>query len=75
MESFSVNAIIENREVTILIIPDDSIDTSIFHLVANGEEISKIRYTDSENWKVIDGQTFSEPDLKEICSKIEEHFF
>lgn len=75
MESFSVNTIIENREVTILIIPDDSINTSIFHLVVNGEEITKIRFTDSENWKIIDGQHFSDTDLQEICRKIEEHFF
>jgi hypothetical protein len=74
MESFRITtAVKDNQEV--LVIPDDCTDQSIFHLVKNGSEYCKLRYTDNKQWELMGEGNIKPQELEELTKKIEEHYF
>jgi len=75
MESFTIDISIKNQHAKILVIPDDCIDFSIFHLVMDGKEINRIEYVDPGNWTIIDGEVMDKNEFRSVCEQIENHFF
>ena len=75
MESFSFEIERNTKKVKILVIPDECLTYSIFHLIVEETELAKIKYTDTDKWQVIEGEELlTKEELKVISSKIEEHF-
>ena len=75
MESFIIDVSLKNQHATILVIPDDRIDFSVFHLVLDGKEINRIKYVDPGNWTIVDGEAMDESEFQSVCEQIENHFF
>lgn len=75
MESFSIDTILNNEPTRVLVIPDDCINLTLFHLVEDGKELCKLSYTEKEKWKIADGKKLNENELHEIAREIEKHFF
>ena len=75
IESFRITTSIGEGQQEILVIPDDCIDKSLFHLVKEGAEYCKLLYTDKEQWEILGEEPISPEVLLEITKKIEEHYF
>ena len=65
MESFRINAILNNANREVLVIPDECTDTSIFHLVIDGTEFCKLKYSESKYWELAEEANISLEDIQE----------
>jgi|GEM_PF-3792570 len=74
MESFIISATLGNEPVQILVVPEDCIEHSLFHLVVNNTEIIKILYTDTRRWEIIEGTSVKAEELTFITQQIERQF-
>jgi hypothetical protein len=75
MESFKITTELDSANQEVLVIPDDSIEKSIFHLVKNGTELCKLVYTDRSSWEVLDDADIKPEEVEELTKKIEEYYF
>ncbi|HEX8378225.1 MAG TPA: hypothetical protein VF602_10415 [Pedobacter sp.] len=75
MESFKITTELDSTQQEVLVIPDDCIDKSVFHLVKNGSELCKLIYTDKKSWELLDDGSIRPEEAEELITKIEEHYF
>ncbi len=75
MESFKITTELESTQQEVLVIPDDCIDKSVFHLVKNGSEFCKLLFTDRKAWQLLDDADIKPEEVEELIKKIEEYYF
>ena len=74
MESFRINATLNNTNREVLVIPDECTDTSIFHLVIDGFEFCKLKYSESKDWELAEEANISLEDIQELGRMIEAYY-
>ena len=74
MESFRINTNLNGNAREILVIPDDCTDMSIFHLVVDGAEFCKLRYSESKYWELVEKANISPEEVQDLGRKIEAYY-
>lgn len=74
MESFRINATLNNIQREVLVIPDDCTDMSIFHLVIDGAEFCKLRFSESKYWELVEEANISPEEVQDLGREIEAYY-
>jgi hypothetical protein len=73
MDSFQIITSISETDQEVLVIPEDCIEHSIFHIVKDGSEYCKLLYTDQNEWQLVNGAEMKPEEFHCLTSRIEDH--